>query len=213
MYHFGEGKGVVLEDALVAVHPDGEGVVDDDAVGDETAHLQVQGLVEHLGHLAVTEEIELLVEVPEEQGQEDDDGYGGHAPTKGQTHQHHSQYLSVVAFEFELGQFQLFFHLGLHFLPCCPAPAYFLHQAVEDGHGEGGVHHQDQGVEDYLVADVHVPVRHKVIILGQAIGVFLEVVVRDEEGDGFFEGHSEHFCLKLDRGGSTRRVTRTVVAT
>lgn len=203
----------MLENALVAEHPDGKGVVDDDAVGDERGDLQVQGLVEHLGDLAVPEEVELLVEVAEQQGHKDDDGDGRHAPAKSQTHKHQSQNLGVVAFQLELREFQHLLHLRLNFLPRGPAPTHFFHQAVENGHREGGVHDQDQGVEDDLVADVHVPVRHEVHVGSQSGGVFYEVVVGDEVGDGSFEGEAEHFCLELSGERGTRRVTRTVVAT
>jgi hypothetical protein len=50
-------------------------------------------------------------------------------------------------------------------------------EAVEEGHAEGGVEDEDDGVEEDLVTDRDIPVRDEVGILAHAFGVGLDALV------------------------------------
>lgn len=161
--------------------------MDDHAVRDQTSHLQVQSLVEHLWHPAESEEVVLLVEVSQHQREETDDVDRRHPPSKSQRHEDQGQDLCVVAFQFEFWQFHHLFHFGLDLLSGRSAPAESFHEAVEDGHGEGGVDNQYDGIEDDLVPDGDIPIRHEILVFCQARCIFFEIIVGDEVCNGRFE--------------------------
>ena len=89
----------------------------------------------------------------------------------------------------------------------------FLVEAVEERHGERWVEHEDDAVEDDLVANRNIPVGNEVRVFIHAFRVRFKVIVGNEECDEPLEGNREQISLNLHKALNTKRVMRMVVAT
>lgn len=213
MYYLREGERIRLKDIRITEHPNRNTKMNDNGIRQQTRHLSVQGLVEHLGNLTVSEEVELLEEVSQEQREETKNSNHRHTPTKSQTHKDQSHNLSVVALYLELRQLQFLLHLGLHFLLPSQTVRKLFHHAVEERHGKVRMKDKNQGIKDNLVADLHVPVAFKIRILNQTVNIGLEIAATHEVSNQTLKRNVEHIGLQLNKQRSTNRVTSTVVDT